>query len=205
MISHKHKFIFVKLSKSASSSIEDTLKKVCHDAKFEKTDHHHILDMISDDTVNYYKFTTIRNPYARLVSRFFYAKTKKHKSQFANLSFSDFVKGGHDTTPMNTRWVANTAPHLKKLLCRVGFFDNQIDWIKNSKNKVLVDFVIKVESLQADFNTLCDKIRIPHQQLPHTNKTKHKHYTEYYDDETREIVAKKYKEDIEYFNYKFGE
>jgi len=132
-----------------------------------------------------FKFTFVRNPWARLVSAYHYGALTNARS------FDQFVKN------------INEYVNIKKTLKTVHVL-NCLDWISDDKGNVLVDFIGKIENLQEDFNVVCDKIGIPQQQLPHKNKSNHKHYTEYYDDETREIVAEKYANDIEYFNYEFG-
>jgi hypothetical protein len=46
--------------------------------------------------------------------------------------------------------------------------------------KCVVDFLMRFENLQPDFDAVCDKIGKPRMVLPHVNKTEHEHYSTYF-------------------------
>ncbi len=200
MISHKYKFIFVHINKTGGTSIASILRKISKNwaAKVEPwmIGKHHLIEKYCEYAdkkhgfENYFKFTIVRNPWDRLLSNYFFRKYNFNDEFIQDMSFKE--------------WVVNSKTgdySFENCLSK----RKQLDWIIDMNEEILVDFIGRFENLQQDFNTICDKIGIPRQQLPHKNSTKHKHYTEYYDEETKQIIAEKYAKDIEYFGYKFGE
>lgn len=195
MISHHRKFIFLHIPKCGGTSIESVFgswrNKHSKDYFYlGKNRQHFLLNEILDQypkCSNYFKFAFIRNPFSRIVSEYNYILL--NSKDLKKLSFKDFVLNLEN-------YLNNTAYEYHNLsLC---------DYLLNKEGELVVDFVGRLENFQEDFNVVCDKIGIPKQKLPHCNKTRHKHYTEYYDDETREIIAQKFAKDIEYFEYEFG-
>ena len=81
----------------------------------------------------------------------------------------------------------------------------QLFHTEDENGEMLADFFIRTENIGEDLNAACSLIGIPFKSIHHRNKSTHKHYSEYYDDETRQIVAEKFAQDIEYFGYEFGE
>ena len=192
MISHQHKFIFVHIPKCGGTSVENFFGAWEDREEFclgVSTRQHWTLEQIFNkypDCKHYFKFTFVRNPFSRIVSEYFYIRWLKPRCVIAEISFKEFCLNLDDYLDK----FANGAHHRT---------------IADYLNEYPIDFIGRLESFQDDFNLVCDKIGIERQELPYTNKTKHKHYTEYYDDEIRDIVAKKYAKDIEYFGYKFGD
>tara|TARA_B100001093_G_C26853639_1_gene1026298 strand:+ start:2755 stop:3384 length:630 start_codon:yes stop_codon:yes gene_type:complete len=209
MISHKHKFIYTRVAKTGSSALLSELKNYVSDfqrafnQKSFDYDFNHISTpdikkKVPDEFDEYFKWAFTRNPWDRLVSVW---AMNKQKEGFACTfprcisDFPDFVKSldNLDWIPKKNRFTESNKKYFNYT------FGNVSDFTEGS------DFIGRFENLQEDFDIVCDKIGIPRQELPHRNATKHKHYTEYYDEETRQIVAEKYAKDIEYFGYEFGE
>lgn len=194
MIIHEHKAIFVHIPKTAGTSIECLFGiNVFDDITLNQNTFtgwdgykqmyiqhcsiQQILDWSMMDLSNYFSFTFVRNPWDRIVSDYLFFKIRSDMS-------------------------------LKEFILEEGVFDPthvlpQMYFIKKRNGEIGLDFIGRFENLQCDFNTVCDKIGIERQTLPHMLKKQREHYSFYYDDETVELIAKKYKEDIEYFGYEF--
>ena len=201
IISHKYKFIYFKEHKVAGTSTEILLGNICGDndivtpimPKVERVkgsrnadgfkNHSHpseVRSKIGEEKFNsYYKFNTIRNPFDRVVSWYW-----MRCSFTGNKSFKDFVLLG----------LNGLRP----------FYD-----VMFLNNECVLDDHIRYENLENDTKRILgkwfdvDDIQYP---IAKTSQRKSKkHYTEYYDEETKQLVAEKYRKDIEYFNYEFGE
>ncbi|MBN86701.1 MAG: hypothetical protein CL885_04185, partial [Dehalococcoidia bacterium] len=84
MISHKHRFIFVHIPKTAGTSVTACLRPYCE----TYLKHHHILDVLPENHDSYYKFCVARNPWDRCVSRYFYLK---REPWFPDRGFYNFI------------------------------------------------------------------------------------------------------------------
>jgi chondroitin 4-sulfotransferase 11 len=211
MINHNHQFIFIHINKCGGTTITKSLHT--EQGEFSFMGHDDALTYklnYPNEFDIYFKFTTVRNPWSRLVSFYNYHVSKRWKFGLkwdwdtTNATiFTEFIRIVSSYTAEKQRSIfqgtASPCTYHKRIL------SNQLDWITDENGDIVVDHIMRFENLQQDFNIVCDKIGIPRQQLPHKNKSHHKHYTEYYDNETREIVAERCAKDIEYFGYKFGE
>jgi len=207
IISHSHKFIFFAAGKTGTTSIEKLLQP--HASPFELTPEEvglfnkHIPPVCLRERVpadvfeSYFKVAFVRNPWDWVVSRVSFsnrprsrwslARVKKQPQRISEREIRDSF-GIHAPTFRGLDWVDSVYQHAR---------------LADRDGRLLVDYVGRFESLQEDFDAICDRIGLPRQALPHLNRTRHRRYTEYYDDETRQLVAQKYSRDIRVFGYDF--
>ena len=203
LISHRKKFIYIKNKKVAGTTIEIFFEKYCTDPNKEYVANHStptiisnygiigsrlkkdskynnhinaekIVKYIGKDIFNsYFKFCVVRNPFDKMVSLYFYKKANE------KMSFKEFCK---------------------KRNCR------NIERYKIN-NKLVCDFYIRYENLNEDIEKVCKILNIEYdEKLIGSYKSEfreERNYRKFYDEETKEIVYEKHKEEFEFFGYKF--
>jgi hypothetical protein len=152
----------------------------------------------------FFKFSFVRNPWDRVVSIYKFnmkrhgdlasrekgSNTETKKDRFGLemfLSFEEFVSWIQYSSATSN----HAAPHRY-----------QLDWLTDSSGNLLMNFIGSFESLESDWDVVADILRID-ASLPHLNRINAKHYTEYYSEKTKAMVAEKFRVDIETFGYEF--
>lgn len=212
LISYRHRFIFVHVYKVAGSSVYSALRPYADEpgqpwparmlsilgvelrrplrmAYRHKgfDDHIWARELITDLSPSvfrrFYSFAFVRNPWDWQVSLYHYG-------------------------------LQNQATHHHALFKSFGSFDRYLEWrvakdcklqadfVTDDHGRLIVDFVGRMENLEADFGEVLQHIGID-VDLPHTNPSRHEDYRSYYSDYSRHLVADAFREDIERFQYGF--
>lgn len=203
VISHGYKFIFIHNYKVAGTSVREALQVYTIPPREKYWNwvgqKLHILPQSSDfaDHISapqlkaklapkyydkYYKFSFVRNPWDWQVSLYHYARQQKDHHQHEatmKMSFDEYI-----------HWRVKHEVRLQKT------------FMYDAQGNCLVDYIGKMETIDDDFKKITSHIGIG-ATLPHSNKSKHQHYREYYTPETQQLVAQHFEEDVKLFGYEF--
>ncbi len=231
IISHTRRFIFIKSFKTAGTSVEAALSNYCsgndvvvpinafehnrdkdgrfvHRAMNADEVYRQIGQHVDAATIkarepaevwnDYFKISLARNPWDRALSFFFW-----------DMRTSPAIRP-------KPRWYHRLGMPFDEFKIIRREFHRYLDEGRLTNNdkfyvmdgKLCVDFIIRYERLQEDFDYVCRRVGIePTPRLPELKTGIRKgghHYTEYYDDRTRDLVAKLHANDIRLLGYQFG-
>lgn len=144
------------------------------------------------------KFSVVRNPWARMVSRFFFTHKQSEPSD------EDKIRRGTTRVFHDMEFEAWIESRWKRY--KSGKRTNS-QWGKlvDKNGTLLVDRVGRLEDVQPTLDWVTDTVGVERVQMPHVNGTRKGHYVKFYNDATREMVADMCGKDIEFFDYQFDE
>lgn len=212
--------IFIHIPKTGGVSVMHSLfknKKINYNDTEEFVKYGHMfakqIKKLRLDYEDIIKFTTIRNPWERLLSTYtFLTKGSEiHKPPesilfnylYGNINFNELVRVLYKKNKKNDDvfFVNDDIHHLSK---NINLYTlGQHNWIFDTNGEKLVDHICYLHKLSEDIKKFNEKYSLNIKLGEHKNKTKHKHYSEVYDDDTREMVRELYSKDIKLFNFKF--
>ena len=207
IISHKHRFIFFAVPRTATHALRQALRPCLgaddweQQALFGKQSipvpgiaaigHGHVSFQQLKDNLpaqtwsSYLKFGFVRNPFDRFVSTCF----------FLNRRNPDFA--GNEVKFM--RWAIGNERFRGRVLARP-----QYRLLTDENGALMMDYVGRYESLQESFDEICLRIGIAPSELGRRNESRHRRYACYYDASLQQAVADWYRKDFELFGYDAG-
>ncbi len=222
MISKERKFIFIHIHKTGGTSIE---KKLGHFNTLVRDvqDHRTLaeIETLTDRNFYFRKFLySIKKGKPQLakknLSGFFSPPiTQKEYDTFFKFSFVRNTWGRMYSwyanvmrDPLHRESYGITDPNysmqsfLTEKINPQTF--SQLHFLKDRQGNVPMDFIGRFENLQADFNHIAQQIGLEDSELPRLLISNNAHYTEFYDEATKDLVHELFREEIDFFKFEYG-
>ena len=227
MINHEHKFIFIHIPKNAGTSIGKALNRQCGISELYESYRIHSDKFDEKIWEEYFVFSFVRNPFARMWSQYIYRNWLYQKYPFNEILVDNLERIFDiemEQKESDRYYYGPGASRKNKIKDReniIAFFSEKIhcatqtDFLKGMYSdgvdkRPYIDYVGRVETLQTDFDFICDKIGIDKIKLPRENPsiggavhTSIDNYLDAYDENTIKSVAKKCSDDIKNYKYYF--
>lgn len=210
LLSLEKNFIFIHIPKTAGSSISRALRPGC--LKPKPTQWRRLLSHLpvreAPEKANFnrhdraswlrrklpgslydgaYKFAVVRNPFDLVVSNYHHLRSRTSRRRHRQAQSWDF----------------NAFLHYLERKNRLARID-QTSWISDGHGHLIVDEVLRFETLAEHFDGLVERLDLPGDvTLPKVNVNTPFDYRTHYDDEAKSIVRRLYLRDFEHFGYEF--
>jgi hypothetical protein len=218
IISHKHKFIFIKTKKTAGTSMEISLSRFCSEediitpihskeeeairAKFGKFPQNYVIEIQENNRKEEKKYYN-------------HIPAIEIKKLIGEKIWDSYYKFCFERNPWDkviSSYFFRAAKRSDKHITFEQFLDSDLKFSYNYPfytidDSVVVDFVGKYENLAEDLMKICKEIGLSYDGwLPKAKgnyRKNREHYTKFYTLEEKQIVEQYFKKEIELFDYRF--
>ena len=203
MISTRYRFLFIHVPKTAGNSIQNVLAEYSDDELVCLGPHQDGLERFEVRSKNFnthkhstfsdyrrecgdemlkglVKFCCVRNPWERAVSHYF--SPHRGKVTWSKNEFLQFIRT--DVMPLRLYLAADDSEerNLQRAITNMSY-------------------ILRFETLQVDFENLCNLLGLPLKVLANLNKSHHDEYKKYYDAESAGAVFERFHDEIGHFGY----
>lgn len=216
VISIQKKFIFIHVPKTGGNSLQKALKMYSEDILTTNDKNQDGIERFGIINIKYktkkhsplsyynsvmekslfrklFKFAVIRNPWERMISLYFSA----HRGLKIEWNRNKFLEMVYRAKPL--RYFISSNNERVNEIDKCQFHNKQNSKPLDSD----IDFLIRYERLNDDFEKVCKILDIPPKSLKVLNQSKREHYSIYYDDDLIDLIKRKFREEIIYGKYQF--
>ena len=229
ILSHEHKFIYIKTYKTGSTSVEAALSAVCgpDDVITEASEQ---LRGVRQKPAQNYRIEHPDKP-SRPIWKQLLGRPERHyhpsvgyyehmpawrvRTYCGEDVWRSYYKFSFERNPWDRQvswfhYKTKSKSGTAKPTFAAFNKDRRRAWVENwdlytIDGSIALDFIGRYEALDADFATVLERIGLAGKvALPHTNVSRERRsYREYYSPETRALVADWYQPEIRHFGYEY--